>query len=215
MGEEEEEEGRHGGMNPTGSKVNGGSQQNGFSARAALTGDLTREKAAHQSPVGPRDPHLNQLWKLGGGRCRRALTCTGPLIAPPAVHALNPHSPTGDSGTSHFAPQSNLVGRTVKCDGAFSPLEILRVKLGEAAAACLFLLPPSIAPCWLPTLQLSRNDSPSLACFHSVAARRETSMFRSKSNMMYIRRYRAIFVTICVFARPHPPSSPSLREPDV
>lgn len=121
MGEEEEEEGRHGGMNPTGSKVNGGSQQNGFSARAALTGDLTREKAAHQSPVGPRDPHLNQLWKLGGGRCRRALTCTGPLIAPPAVHALNPHSPTGDSGTSHFAPQSNLVGRTVKCDGGLQP----------------------------------------------------------------------------------------------
>lgn len=98
-------------MNPTGSKVNGGSQQNGFSARAALTGDLTREKAAHQSPVGPRDPHLNQLWQLGGARCRRVLTCTGPLIAPPAVHALEPRLRDVTS-----LPQSNLVGRTVKCD---------------------------------------------------------------------------------------------------
>lgn len=91
-------------MNPTGSKVNGGSQQNGFSARGSLTGDLTRAKAAHQSPIGPRDPHLNQLWQLGGARCRRALTCKGPLRAPPAVRALNPHSTAGDSETPLGAP---------------------------------------------------------------------------------------------------------------
>lgn len=39
------------------SKVNGGSEQNRFSARGVLTGDLTRAKVGHQSPIGPYDPH--------------------------------------------------------------------------------------------------------------------------------------------------------------
>lgn len=146
-----EEWGRHGGMNPTGSKVNGGSQQNGFSARGSLTGDLTREKAAHQSPVGPRDPHLNQLWPLGGARCRRALTCTGPLIAPPAVRALNCWR------LRDVTSWSSAITKPHWEDG--------EVRRRPSVLSGWVFSPPPSPSCWLPTLQ-----SLSLASSHSIAA---------------------------------------------
>lgn len=172
-------------MNPTGSKVNGGSQQNGFSARGALTGDLTREKAAHQSPVGPRDPHLNQLWQLGGARCRRALTCTGLLIAPPAVAALNPQSPAGARERLPDVTWRRLAAvlKPGWEDGEVRRRPSVHSKVfgsnSREAAAERFSTPlpsPSIAPCRLPTLQSSTKDSLPSACFHFIVAQMETTM---------------------------------------
>lgn len=175
-------------MNPTGSKVNGGSQQNGFSARGALTGDLTREKAAHQSPVGPRDPHPNQLWQLGGARCRRALTCTGLLIAPPAVAALNPQSPAGARERLPHVTWRHLAvvikpgredgredGR--ECDGGLQSTQKSSGQTGEKRQLKVFPLlsplPPSPpAGC----RHFSRAQKIPSACFHFIVAQMETTM---------------------------------------